>query len=179
VRDADSHFVCACDGTSHVYFADKEHRRHDHSASLDVDDIDWGGPETITLTNPPPGRHQYWVHDYSGPPATLGESDVVVRVLFDNTVIEEFRVPEGFSAREWRPFAWIEVETDGSARIEPAAKNSIPGIDPSGLSPESEERTGCLSGCATVPVAAHPALALLVFAFGRRRRSRSEKGPSS
>ena len=120
VRDADSHIRCACKGMmAHVYFAQKRHEGPGHSVDLDVDDVDWGGPETITLHTPLPGTYPYWVHDYSGPPAVLGESDAVVRVLFDNLVVGEYRVSPGNRSRYWRPFAAIEVSADQVPSIIP------------------------------------------------------------
>lgn len=118
VRDADSHVICPCGASpDHVYFAQKEHEGSGHAVDLDVDDVDWGGPETITLSDPVPGAHVYWVHDYSGPPAVLGRSDVVVRVLFGDTVAAEFHVPRDLHGRAWRPFEAIVVEPDLRPRI--------------------------------------------------------------
>jgi len=114
VRDADSHVVCPCGAAdSHVYFKARVHEAAGHRVELDVDDTDWGGPETITLTRPAPGTYLYWVHDYSGPPATLGASDVVVRVVIGAEEAGEFRVFKGIRKRAWRPFKAIEVGPDG------------------------------------------------------------------
>ena len=56
VRDADSHVACPCGaGQGHVYYQNRAHEAADHKVELDVDDTDWGGPETITLTRPVPG----------------------------------------------------------------------------------------------------------------------------
>ena len=53
VRDADSHVACPCGaGQGHVYYQNRSHEAADHKVELDVDDTDWGGPETITLTRP-------------------------------------------------------------------------------------------------------------------------------
>ena len=114
VRDADSHVACAC-GTAgrHVYYQNRVHEAAEHKVELDVDDTDWGGPETITLTRPVPGTYVYWVHDYSGPPATLGASDVVVRVVIGSREAGEFRVFKGVTRRAWRPFKAIEVSAEG------------------------------------------------------------------
>jgi hypothetical protein len=115
VRDADAHLACACgDESRHVFFRSRRHERAGHVAELDVDDTDWGGPETITLENPPAGSYLYWVHDYSGPPALLGASDLVVRVLIGSEQAGEFRVFRGLTRRAWRPFKAIEVQSDGA-----------------------------------------------------------------
>ena len=62
---------------------------------------------------PRPGTYLYWVHDYSGPPATLGASDVVVRVVIGAEEAGEFRVFKGVTRRAWRPFKAIEVSREG------------------------------------------------------------------
>jgi hypothetical protein len=96
VKDADSHVACPCgSGLGHVYFQNRTHEEPEHEVELDVDDTDWGGPETITLTRPVPGTYVYWVHDFSGPPATLGASDVVVHVVIGSHEAGEFRVFKG------------------------------------------------------------------------------------
>ena len=114
VKDADSHVACPCgSGLGHVYFQNRTHEAPEHEVELDVDDTDWGGPETITLTRPVPGTYLYWVHDFSGPPATLGASDVVVRVVIGSQEAGEFRVFKGVTQRAWRPFKAIEVSREG------------------------------------------------------------------
>jgi len=114
VRDADSHLACPCGASDrHVYYQARVHETADHKVELDVDDTDWGGPETITLTRPIPGTYLYWVHDYSGPPAKLGASDVVVRVVIGAEEAGEFRIFKGITGRAWRPFKAIEVGPDG------------------------------------------------------------------
>jgi carboxypeptidase family protein len=118
VRDADSHLACACAAADrHVYFRNRTHQGQGHKVELDVDDTDWGGPETITITQPARGDYSYWVHDYSGPPALLGASDLVVRVLVGSEPLGEFRVFKGLKARVWRPFKAVRVAADGSASV--------------------------------------------------------------
>jgi hypothetical protein len=118
VRDADSHLACPCGAPeSHVYYQGRVHQAADHRVELDVDDTDWGGPETITLARPVPGTYLYWVHDYSGPPARLGASDVVVRVVIGSQEAGEFRIFKGVTRRAWRPFKAIEVSPDGQPTL--------------------------------------------------------------
>ena len=118
VRDADSHLACPCGAPeSHVYYQSRVHQAADHRVELDVDDTDWGGPETITLARPVPGTYLYWVHDYSGPPARLGASDVVVRVVIGSQEAGEFRIFKGVTRRAWRPFKAIEVSPDGQPTL--------------------------------------------------------------
>ena len=114
VRDADSHLACACGAADrHVFYKSRQHVSGGHKVELDVDDTDWGGPETITLTNPVKGSYLYWVHDYSGPPAVLGTSELVVRVLIGSEQAGELKVYRGLTRRAWRPFKAIEVAADG------------------------------------------------------------------
>ena len=120
VRDADSHIECPCGATnSHVYYAAMRHTGSGHTFSLDVDDVDWGGPETITLSTPPQGSYRYYVHDFSGPPALLGASEAVVRVFFDNLMVGEYHVPSAANSRYWRPFVSIDVDAAGVPRVVP------------------------------------------------------------
>ena len=118
VRDADSHLACACPAPDrHVYFRSRSHQGQGHAVGLDVDDTDWGGPETITITHPVSGDYSYWVHDYSGPPALLGASDLVVRVLVGSQPAGEFRAFKGLAGRVWRPFKAVHVAADGRASV--------------------------------------------------------------
>ena len=117
VKDADAH-LCRLDlkPRVHVYWERKLHPNAKVSVELDVDDTDWGGPETVTLLDPPAGEYTYWVHNYSGEPATLGSSAVKVRVLFGDRVAGEFPVPEGLQSRHWRPFKALKID----AMLEPS-----------------------------------------------------------
>ena len=178
VRDADSHLLCACgQGNAHVYYVEKNHAIDGHSADLDVDDTDWGGPETITINDPPPGEYLYWVHDYSGPPAVIGESDVVVRVLFDDMVGGEFRAPRDVASRSWRPFKALVIEQDLRPRIVRFSDQELGGL----LDRAAPHEAGVLddydeigSGCVGVVVTAFLGLLVVVVVIvaliARRRR---------
>ena len=123
-RDLDAHLVCGPDGTE-VYFAERDHELPSHEMRLDVDDMDWGGPETITLVDPPPGRHEYFVRNYSGGASTLGTSDVIVRVVFGDEPVGEFRPLADAESQDWLPFAALVVEADGRPRIEPFSADAL------------------------------------------------------
>jgi len=126
VKDADSHLLCPCgDPTAHVYYAAKEHAGTDHEVDLDVDDTDWGGPETVTLHDPPPGDYRYWVYDYSGDRATLGQSDVVVRVLVGDELTAEYRAPASATQRAWWPFKSLTVGADLVPRVMPFSEEEL------------------------------------------------------
>jgi hypothetical protein len=117
VRDADSHLVCGCERGAHVYFGNKSHQGSlGHRVELDVDDVDWGGPETITLSDPPPGEHIYWVHNFSQD-ANLADAEAVVRVVIGDRLAGEFRLEPGWTVDAWRPFRSIQVAADGAVRL--------------------------------------------------------------
>ena len=110
VKDADSH-LCSSDGQVHVFYADKHGVAANGSPlELDVDDMDWGGPETVTLNDSPPGTYLYWVHDYTGSIQHLGDSDVVVRLIEGNTLLAEYRCEPTLTARLWRPFKQLVID---------------------------------------------------------------------
>lgn len=116
-RDVDGHATCACgQKDAHVYYSAMRHEYAGHVLELDVDDMDWGGPETITFTDPPPGSYSYLVHQYSQDRDTLGESDLVVRVFFDDRLAAEIRGPESVE-RYWRPFKEVVVGPDLVPRL--------------------------------------------------------------
>jgi hypothetical protein len=175
VKDVDSHLVCACLGQDrHVFYKSRHHEGPGHKVELDVDDTDWGGPETITLTSPLNGKYLYWVHDYSGSDAVLGTSELVVRVLIGSEEKGEFRVYKGLTRRAWRPFKEIAVSGDGAPVLVRFTEDEIAeGQDlavPTELQPPDPPR-------ASLPVTlACPASVLvigIVILVARRRRRRS------
>jgi hypothetical protein len=187
VRDADSHLACACGAPEgHVFYGQRDHTAGGHRVQLDVDDTDWGGPETITLGPLAPGSYLYWVHDYSGPPATLGAGDVVVRVIVGAEQKGEFRAPRGLTRRDWRPFKAIEVAANGRPTLVPftpdeiaeAADLELPAAyrgdgpapaasAPPGATPPEEPRRFPVA-----PVVAFAIVALLIIRASRRQRRR-------
>jgi hypothetical protein len=173
VKDADSHLACPCgDGNHHVFFRHRVHEALGHKAELDVDDTDWGGPETITLTNPMNGDYVYWVHDYSGPPALLGASDLVVRVLIGSEQVGEFRVFKGLTQRAWRPFKAISLRADAPPSLVRFTEDEIAeGADlavPVELQPPdgAPGSAGYLLVCPGIVLA----IGLLILVSRRRRR---------
>jgi MYXO-CTERM domain-containing protein len=176
VRDADSHLACACGAADrHAFYRNRRHAGPGHSVELDVDDTDWGGPETITLTSPPNGSHLYWVHDYSGPPAVLGTSDLVVRVLIGSEQVGEFRVYRGLTRRAWRPFKAIEVAGEGRPTLVRFSEDEIAeGQDlavPADLQPPEPPAASGTPSLAC-PLAALGLIVLMIL-LGRRRRRRA------
>ena len=120
VRDADAHVLCPCSKRgAHVFFENMRHQEGDHEASLDVDDTNWGGPETITLLHPIAGEYRYFVHNYSGDPARIGASEIVVRVLVDDAQVGEFRPPADVDQMDWSPFRLLRISDAGIVSIVP------------------------------------------------------------
>ncbi|HOT29848.1 MAG TPA: hypothetical protein PLU72_16850 [Candidatus Ozemobacteraceae bacterium] len=117
-KDLDAHMLCSRAGRlDHIYFGDKTHDDGEHKASLDVDDTDWGGPETITLVEPLPGTYSYWVYNYSGLPSRLDASEATVRVIINDKVAGEYRLAPGTPTRSWRPFKYISVDQAGNSEL--------------------------------------------------------------
>lgn len=115
-RDCDSHLMrLDVKPRLHVFWKYKNHPSSELTAMLDVDDTDGGGPETVTLLDPPAGKYTYWVHNFTGGSTTLDTSEVKVRILFGDEVAAEFVIPDGVNKRFWRPFAALEVD----AMLEP------------------------------------------------------------
>jgi hypothetical protein len=186
VRDADAHLACPCGAPGrHVFFQERVHEGAGHRVELDVDDTDWGGPETVTISNPAPGSYLYWVHDYSGPPATLGTSDVVVRVVIGAEQAGEFHVFKGVTRRAWRPFKAIEVGADGrpslvrftedeiaeAADLEVPADLQPPDGRPDPSPTPAPTEPGQARGGLPLPVLVGIAFAV-IFALRRARRGR-------
>lgn len=186
VRDADSHLVCACGlPDAHVSFQAMNHQGETHSVNLDVDDTEWGGPETVTLTNPPPGSYQYWVHDFSGGPGDLGRSQVVVRVLYGDVLAAELR-PAVARSRTWRPFRELVIGPDFAPLIVPftavelgqgLATHPMPEMEAAEAPPEEPAPAPSEPEAVAVPLGC-VVVAGLLFTFGliglisRRRRRR-------
>jgi hypothetical protein len=126
VKDADAH-LCRLDlkPLVHVFWQRKLHPNAKVSVELDVDDTNGGGPETVTLLDPPLGEYTYWVHNFSGEPATLGSSAVKVRVLFGDSVAGEFPVPEGLNSRHWRPFKALKIDAMLEPSLVPFSKEEL------------------------------------------------------
>lgn len=124
VKDADSHLLHEASG-AHVAFHQREQAVDGRLLSLDVDDTDWGGPETITLLDPPAGTYRYWVHAYSSG-AALGASDVVVRVIDGGRLLLEARPPAACDA-VWSPFEALEVRADGEVLVDAWTEAEVAG----------------------------------------------------
>lgn len=196
VKDADSHLVCECGKPGgHVFFQYKLHQGEAHKIDLDVDDTDWGGPETVTILDPKPGEYVYWVHDYTGGPAKLGGSEVVVRVIFGDKAAGEFRVPKRVVSRAWRPFRAIAVDALGQPALIPfteaelAAGDDTRPLPDSAIPPDSTETSessssaaggsageGCAGSLGTAVFVALVVLLVLVAVLIKARKRPGGKG---
>jgi adhesin/invasin len=81
--------------------------------TLDRDDRDGSGPETITISQPSGGPYTFMVHHYSVGPddGTLAASGAVVTVLRGDAVLQRFTVPSGAPGARW----WTVFTLDGTA----------------------------------------------------------------
>lgn len=90
--DLDSHLL----GPGfHLYFSQKAVG----GATLDVDDVDSFGPETVTIQRWQSGLYRYYIQDFSAganlQSTTLANSGAVVELYLDGADVQVFRVPEG------------------------------------------------------------------------------------
>ncbi len=112
--DLDSHLTGPTTGSSrfHVYYASKTTT----GVSLDVDDTNSYGPETITITQFLPGVYRYSVHDYSNAGSTSSstmsnQSNAQVKVFQGSSLVATFNMPTGQTGTLWTVF-----EMDGTSR---------------------------------------------------------------
>jgi hypothetical protein len=66
---------------------------------LDRDDINWGGPETITIQSLDPSKtYHYYVNNYNtrSNKSALGNSEITVSVYAGAKLLREYKVPEGY-----------------------------------------------------------------------------------
>jgi hypothetical protein len=102
-KDLDSHLYFP---RNHVFFSKKT----GENASLDVDDVDGYGPETITLTRKKPGtKYLYAVHNYSegdrkGSVSISTVSRVKVFVYIGKTLVRTFTPPRSRVGNTWVVF---------------------------------------------------------------------------
>ena len=106
------------------------------SATLDVDDTNGSGPETITLTNQVAGQYRYYVHNYSGRAGgtpLLIQSGARVRVFRGATEIASFTVPTSWGGTG-NPTFWEVFSLDGETLT---AVNQLRLTEPTGLAPSA------------------------------------------
>ena len=97
--DLDAHLTGPNPGGSrfHVYWASAGSLTSAPFASLENDEVDGFGPETITITQMNAGTYRYSVHDYSNRNSTtatgLGQSGATVQVYTSAGLVQTFSVP--------------------------------------------------------------------------------------
>jgi len=125
--DLDSHLYTPniSGSTHHVYYADRGSDVAAPYATLDVDDRDGAGPETITIQDSYDGTYEYRVHHYPAvaPVADTGNlwrSDAVVRVYDSAGLRYTFNVPPRVYLAEerwWHVLTYSYDSVAGTGRI--------------------------------------------------------------
>lgn len=95
-RDEDAHIVGSYNGNYfHVYYASQSYYDYNYEdvvATLDHDDTQGNGFETITLTVDPQGTYHYYVHHFAGY-GNLSTSNAIVKVYQGGVMIKQYNVP--------------------------------------------------------------------------------------
>lgn len=111
--DLDSHLWGPLDdvyGYYHIYYSSMAHYSNDERvAYLDVDDIDYYGPETTTVyTLSANGTYSFYVHDYTNRDidnsSVLANSGAKVQVYIGETLVAQFFVPTTGNGTVWHVF---------------------------------------------------------------------------
>ena len=102
-EDMDAHLygISATEGKSHVYHGAKSYGFVNAAVVLDVDDMEYEGPETITILSPDPDTdYYYYVKKYSS--GNMGRSKANVKVYSGSAMIGAFDVPvNGGEDTDW------------------------------------------------------------------------------
>lgn len=124
-RDLDSHMTGpdGQGGSFHVYFANQGSDAGPPFVSLDTDDTQGFGPETITIWEQYPGTYCYSVHRFGGT-GELSSSGATVEVFQGDTRVRTFEVPDG-TGDVWTVF---RLTTDGITPIDRIEDVSPPGV---------------------------------------------------
>ncbi len=114
-NDLDSHLTGPLGSSArfHVYYAN----RSGGDATLDHDDTNSFGPETITITDPEDGMYRYSVHNFSDQSSTGGQgiaaSPTRVQVYNEQGLLKSYTAPAAGNGNTWRVF---ETTVSGSNR---------------------------------------------------------------
>lgn len=149
VSDLDSHLLAETKSgeTIHLYYATM-HDNITQAANLDVDDTDYYGPETITITNISALKNiRYAVHDFSNHSSTsskaMSGTEATVKVYKGSTLLNTFQISTNKGGTEWDVFA-----IDASGKIVPTNRMTY-----------CTDPTAVLSGAASASVASASAAA--------------------
>lgn len=109
-RDLDAHLLTpTIQGRSyHIFFGNRGRASVIPFDTLDRDDTDGFGPETISMYRLFPGRYVYYVHRFAGTDS-LRNSQAVVEVYTDAGLVQTIRIPTSGSGDYWHV-----CEIDGS-----------------------------------------------------------------
>ena len=103
----------------HIFFQQKGDLQSKEFVSLDVDDTDGDGPETITILGVLPGKYTYFVHDYTNAASkhnrALGQSHAQVK-LYQGGQTYRFSVAPQAVGTLWH-VCDIEVEKSGNVKV--------------------------------------------------------------
>lgn len=109
--DLDAHLVGPTkDGNKfEVYFSHKVYGEDDKIfAQLDVDEMEYKGPETITLENTIDGIYTFYVDNYSESP-TFATSQAQVNVYKGSELISTYNAPSGTTDKIWKVCTYNSV----------------------------------------------------------------------
>lgn len=117
-RDEDAHLVGDKPENFHVYYVNKTAVVNgDTVATLDHDDTEGNGFETITLRIDREGTYKYYVHHYAGS-GSLSTSNAIVKVYQGNVMIKQFNVPaDQGNGKYWNVFNIVNGEVIALNRI--------------------------------------------------------------
>ena len=109
-NDLDSHLVATTSDGEAYHVAYYDRNPSPAYANLDRDDVDYEGPETITITNFSELRNiRYAVHDYtnrySSDSTVMSNSGAYIEVYKGSEKLETFYVPTNTGGTEWDVFA--------------------------------------------------------------------------
>lgn len=110
-EDLDAHLVGpTTDGSKfEVYYSSKIYGENDKVfAQLDVDDMEYEGPETITLENTIDGIYTFYVDNYSKSP-TFATSQAQVNVYKGSELVSTYNAPSGTAKDIWKVCTYNSV----------------------------------------------------------------------
>ena len=92
VRDVDSYLLIPG-----IQIPISYSNKNSTGANLDVDNTEWLGPETVTISNSIPGVYHYYVVNYNTPEdkLALGNSDIVVNVYSTAGLQKQYKLNGG------------------------------------------------------------------------------------
>jgi len=127
-QDLDAHLLTpSISGTVyHIFWNNEGSADAPPYASLDVDETEGYGPETITIHDLQPGTYHYWVRRFSDD-AELAGSEAVVEVYGSGGLLSSYTAPSTGSDVYWHVF---DINgSDGSVQLVNQLVSEPPGVD--------------------------------------------------